>query len=95
MSVGWGDEFIVILGNLGKLLDEALTTSRLVAARLLDVTDQPYLFEGRTLQVSASVGVRFLDLNPDTPIDSLISSADTAMYQAKKNGKGRAVFCEQ
>ncbi len=87
-----GDEFIVILGNLGHHPEKAQAKSQLVAERLLNITDKPYLFEGKTLKVSASVGVCFLDLKPDTSIDSLISSADAAMYQAKKSGKGRAIF---
>lgn len=87
-----GDEFIVILGNLGRQPDEAQARSQLVAERLLNITDKPYLFEGKMLKVSASVGVCFLDLKSSTSIDTLISSADAAMYQAKKSGKGRAVF---
>ncbi len=87
-----GDEFIVILGNLGRQPDEAQVRSQLAAERLLNITDKPYLFEGKTLKVSANLSVCFLDLKSSTSIDTLISSTNAAMYQAKKSGKGRAVF---
>lgn len=90
-----GDEFIIILGNLGRQPEEAQARSQMVAERLINATDKPYLFGNKELKVSASVGIRFLDLNPRTSIDNLISTADLAMYQAKKSGKGQAVFFQE
>ncbi|MEZ5528384.1 MAG: diguanylate cyclase [Porticoccaceae bacterium] len=46
-------------------------------------------------KISTSFGIRFIDLNPRTSIDNLISTADPAMYKAKKSGKGQAVFFEE
>jgi len=90
-----GDEFIVILSDLGHRQDTAQARSELVAERLIEATDKPHVFDGKALKVSASIGIRFLDLRPDTSVDTLISSADLAMYQAKKNGKGRAVLFQE
>ncbi|TNE77211.1 MAG: GGDEF domain-containing protein [Gammaproteobacteria bacterium] len=90
-----GDEFIVILSNLGHRPEEAQVRSQTVAERLIDVTDKPYRFGDKELKVSASVGIRFMDQNPKISVDTLISSADFAMYQAKKSGKGCAVFFQE
>jgi diguanylate cyclase (GGDEF)-like protein len=81
-----GDEFVVLLEELSHP-DEA----QAVAERVLDHLAQPYRVEdGRTIVPTASVGIATTD-NPATPAATLIAHADSAMYQAKKSGRGRAM----
>lgn len=90
-----GDEFVVVLSNLGRQSDEALARSKFVAKRLLDTVVKPVEYNGETLSVSASIGIRFIDLDPNITADTLINEADAAMYQAKKAGKARAVIFQK
>jgi diguanylate cyclase (GGDEF)-like protein/PAS domain S-box-containing protein len=77
-----GDEFAVLLPGLRS--DE---TTR-VARKLLEAMRQPFLVAGRELRVSASLG---LAIGPEDgeDVQTLVKSADTAMYRAKDAGRDR------
>ena len=47
--------------------------------------------DGATVQVRGSLGVVFGPVQADTP-EALLTAADAAMYDAKRQGKGRMVF---
>ena len=87
-----GDEFIVVMGNLGTNKEKALERASLIADRLINNINTPMDFDENKLQVNTSIGVRFLDYEEKTTIDQLFNDADSAMYLAKKAGKGHAVF---
>jgi diguanylate cyclase (GGDEF)-like protein/PAS domain S-box-containing protein len=80
-----GDEFAVLLLNNQKESDASI-----VAARVLDRLSQPFYFEGHRMFVAASIGIA-LSSTGGTP-EELLRNADTAMYQAKNNGKGGFAF---
>jgi diguanylate cyclase (GGDEF)-like protein/PAS domain S-box-containing protein len=80
-----GDEFAILLTHL---LNE--TEPSLVAERILERLNEPFYLEGRHVSVSASIGIA-LGSGPSTP-EGLLRNADTAMYHAKTNGKGRFEF---
>jgi len=77
-----GDEFAVLLPGLNA--DETV----LVARKLLEAVRQPFLITGRELRVSASLG---LAVGPQdgNDVQTLVKSADTAMYRAKDAGRDR------
>ncbi len=76
-----GDEFAVILENLGNVEDVAL-----VAEKCLKSLSAPVDIEGSDIYISVSIG---LSLCPNDTADmhELLKNADTAMYHAKANGK--------
>ena len=76
-----GDEFVVLLSEVEQSEDPAIT-----ARRMLDAVAQPHLIDHHDLHVTASIGV---SVYPDDGLDAetLIKNADTAMYQAKENGR--------
>jgi diguanylate cyclase (GGDEF)-like protein/PAS domain S-box-containing protein len=80
-----GDEFAILLMNSQQESDAAT-----VAARVLHRLSEPFNFEGHPMFVSASIGIA-LSSTGSTP-EGLLRNADTAMYQAKNNGKGRFEF---
>ena len=80
-----GDEFAILLLNIQNEADASV-----VAARVLDRLNEPFNFEGHRMFVSASIGIA-LSSTGSTP-EELLRNADTAMYQAKNNGKGRFEF---
>lgn len=81
-----GDEFVCILPGEGK--HEAITS---IALKLIEQLERPFKVNGDSIQVSASVGIA---LFPEDGQDStsLLTRADAAMYQAKRDGKGRYRF---
>ncbi|MGP1630662.1 MAG: putative bifunctional diguanylate cyclase/phosphodiesterase, partial [Giesbergeria sp.] len=82
-----GDEFVVVMADLDQAQD-----FKPVVQRLLLAANEPVALGGKTLQLSASVGVT---LYPRDAVDGeqLLRHADHAMYQAKQGGKNRmAVF---
>lgn len=82
-----GDEFAVIIylepGDEEKKVYEA-------AGQLLEKLRFSPADEFGTIEVTASIGVALYPQDGHT-LDMLMSAADTAMYDAKKSGKGRIV----
>ena len=83
-----GDEFVVILTNLKKSEECAVTLYR-----LLNVIASPFSVaaDGKSVSISASIGV---SIYPDDRVeaDTLLRHADMAMYKAKNSGKNRFSF---
>ena len=89
-----GDEFVVLISRLGIGEQAAYDKVLQIAHKLIDLIHQPLAFQGHTLQVGVSVGVRLLGqelLNTETAI----READIAMFQAKKSGGNQVVIFEQ
>jgi diguanylate cyclase (GGDEF)-like protein len=84
-----GDEFTVLLRNVGDA-----ETARQIADRVVRSLALPASLGGRDYQMRASVGVT---LFPDdgTELEDVIRQSDLAMYRAKAQGRGRAVFFER
>jgi diguanylate cyclase (GGDEF)-like protein len=83
-----GDEFLGLLPQT----DEPGALG--VAEKLRDVLGAPYPIDGATAQVGVSVGVAlFPDHGHDA--ETLQRAADTALYAAKRAGKGRVMMAAQ
>lgn len=78
-----GDEFVVLLDDIRGDLD-----AQLVASRLLDVLAQPYQIDEHLVNSSVSIGIVTTEHMADDP-DSVLRDADIAMYEAKRQGRGR------
>ena len=78
-----GDEFVVLLEDLADA--EAAAA---VARRILAELAQPCRANGHLLQPSASLGLALTDDPAVTP-GALVAHADSAMYRAKRAGRGR------
>ncbi|MEJ1962289.1 MAG: diguanylate cyclase [Gammaproteobacteria bacterium] len=76
-----GDEFVVLLSQ-AELPEDAAA----IASRMLRAVAHAHLIDNHDLHVTTSIGV---SVYPDDGLDaeSLIKNADTAMYQAKENGR--------
>ncbi|WP_447974364.1 putative bifunctional diguanylate cyclase/phosphodiesterase [Nitrospira sp. Kam-Ns4a] len=75
-----GDEFAVIVEDLGGANDAAE-----VARRLLDALAAPLVVDGQELHVTGSVGVALSPADA-ADLDRLVAAADAAMHAAKQNG---------
>ena len=76
-----GDEFIILLTEVTELLDAGTK-----AGRILRAIAEAHSTEHHDLHVTGSIGI---SVYPDDALDAatLIKNADTAMYQAKENGR--------
>jgi len=83
-----GDEFVVLLSEVDHPEDAALA-----ARRMLQAVAEAHAVDQHDLHVTTSIGV---SVCPDDGIDAetLIKNADTAMYQAKENGRQSYQFFE-
>jgi diguanylate cyclase (GGDEF)-like protein len=78
-----GDEFAVMLPEVTGI-DECVTVARRVVRALGD----PIVIAGHRVAVNASIGIALSSPYDADPAD-LMRRADIAMYQAKRNGRGR------
>ena len=85
-----GDEFTVLMCNVTDT-----RAAPLVASRIIRALGEPMPVAGRSLNVGASVGIATTQPDSPEPAD-LLRRADMAMYQAKRNGRGRyEVFAQE
>ena len=76
-----GDEFVLLLQEVEKQEDAAITVRRVLKA-----ISEPHLIDQHELSITTSVGI---SMYPDDGLDAetLLKNADTAMYQAKQSGR--------
>ncbi|HEU0167752.1 MAG TPA: EAL domain-containing protein [Chloroflexota bacterium] len=84
-----GDEFAVLLPTSGDAFSAAEAAERIIRA-----LQEPFVVEGQSLEIGASIGIA---LYPDHGNDAqtLYRRADIAMYTAKRNHDGFAMFATE
>jgi diguanylate cyclase (GGDEF)-like protein len=80
-----GDEFTVILENVG-----SQESAEAVGTRILTALGQPVTVNTTELQPKASIGIALVPTQA-LNMEDLMRFADTAMYRAKQTGRGRCV----
>ena len=78
-----GDEFCTLMNGIGDSAPVARITEKLLLA-----IAQPMMLDGRTISVSASIGISIVPVHGQHA-DELLARADQAMYQAKQDGGNR------
>lgn len=82
-----GDEFTILLSNITHPDDAGK-----VAEKIIDDLSQPFqLSQNDDVRVGASIGICLHPQHDDSP-EKLMDHADMALYQAKKEGRGRFVY---
>jgi diguanylate cyclase (GGDEF)-like protein len=81
-----GDEFAVVLPGS--------TDAPGAAAKLLHALESPFVLEGHTLALGGSIGIAQYPAHGVT-VESLLRSADIAMYAAKRGRSGHAVYAPE
>jgi diguanylate cyclase (GGDEF)-like protein len=77
-----GDEFAVLLRGLRNVDD-----ARVVAQRMAESLTHPVMLDSVPVDGKASIGLAYAE--GQERIESLVRQADTALYVAKEQGKGR------
>jgi diguanylate cyclase (GGDEF)-like protein/PAS domain S-box-containing protein len=88
-----GDEFVVLLAQLGHDSFAATEAALTVAEKIRQALSETFEIEGQSYSSSASIGVSLLPKSGQTAHD-LLREADTAMYRAKAGGRNGVAFFE-
>lgn len=89
-----GDEFVILLSNLGNDEISASSKARLIANKILETISIPYRLNVQlntarinvvTHRCSASLGLVVFKGDESTNSETLLDTADKAMYEAKAN----------
>ncbi len=86
-----GDEFVVLLENIGLDYHEVIARVTHVTEKLRSVLSFPYHLNDYVQHSSPSIGVS-LFLGNEVSFDEQIKRADIAMYEAKNNGRNNVRF---
>jgi diguanylate cyclase (GGDEF)-like protein len=78
-----GDEFVILIEDIQS---EQIVLD--IADRITKLLNSPFEIENQPVFIGTSIGILFCD-DRYTDADSMLRDADTAMYHAKSNGKGR------
>jgi diguanylate cyclase (GGDEF)-like protein len=76
-----GDEFVIALWELSHGDDVAKLASKIIQA-----VSRPYSINGQEVNITISVGVSIYPTHGET-VETLMKSADLALYEAKRTGK--------
>jgi len=81
-----GDEFVIVLEEL-----DDIDNIDSIAGKVTSITSQSFLIDGHPIKLQMSAGI---SLYPEdgSSAETLIQSADEAMYKAKKMGKNRLQY---
>ena len=81
-----GDEFAVLLPAAGNEAGAAVMAEKILAA-----LERPFVIEGQSIEVSASIGIALCPQDGDD-WTTLLRCADVAMYAAKQSSEGYVVY---
>ncbi|MDO8934164.1 MAG: EAL domain-containing protein [Rhodocyclaceae bacterium] len=80
------DEFAVLVEVVREETDLAIT-----AQRMLDALADPFEIDGKTLYISASIGIS-CHPGEGSNVETLLTNADAAMHAAKQSGRNQYAF---
>ena len=86
-----GDEFVILLTRLDRDWDRATTRVKALLDQIRETFDGALLAGEHRLHVTPSIGIALFP-DGDCSAEQILRRADTAMYQAKLDGLGSAVF---
>lgn len=81
-----GDEFAVLLNNLGTETDTAI-----VAQKIIDTLTKPFSISGNTIYTGASVGI-VLYPRDGADAEALVANVEAALFEAKREKGSYAFF---
>ena len=89
-----GDEFVIVIDNLGTDLELSREKAAAFATKLLGSFAEGFDLSGREHFSSPSIGISLIGPEEVT-MEEILSRADSAMYQAKKNGRNTFVIFDE
>ncbi|MEA1891877.1 MAG: EAL domain-containing protein [Campylobacterota bacterium] len=89
-----GDEFAIIVLNINKIESEAIKGVKNLCNQIINTLKDPFILNENNLSISASIGIKLFP-QKEKNIHDVMIHADTAMYQAKHQGKRQCVFFDK
>jgi diguanylate cyclase (GGDEF)-like protein/PAS domain S-box-containing protein len=89
-----GDEFVVMLEDLGESPQEAAAQAKTVGTKILGFFERNFDLAGFDHHCTASIGITLFADRQET-IDDLLKQADLSMYQSKAAGRNSLHFFNQ
>ncbi|WP_415896454.1 EAL domain-containing protein [Neptuniibacter sp. QD57_21] len=89
-----GDEFVVIVALPRLNQEQIYERARLVANKIIEALDVPFELNSNHFHITTSIGITFFN-QVHFGAEELLKQADTAMYQAKSNGRHHYCFFEK
>jgi diguanylate cyclase (GGDEF)-like protein/PAS domain S-box-containing protein len=86
-----GDEFVVLLADLGEDKNKALSHATNVGDKIIHNISEPITIHDHNLQITVSIGIAMFPDDTDN-ITELVKLADNAMYKVKKSGRNNYHF---
>lgn len=86
-----GDEFVLVMTELGTSADDAARAAEVQAQALLAALQEPLWVQGQALHSSISIGISVFQ-GQGQSVDELLQRCDIAMYQAKTAGRNTLRF---
>ena len=86
-----GDEFVVVLEDMGDSPEDAAARAEEVGQRILSVLREPYDINGEAHHSSLSMGITIFS-GMREPVDELLKRAELALYRAKDAGRDTLRF---
>ena len=86
-----GDEFVIILDDLGKDVDAAQLAIKQVGEKLLKEINRPFKLQDYEHYCTPSIGI-YMYAAENINVDEVLKRADAAMYQIKQSGRNNIKF---
>ncbi|MDP3512181.1 MAG: EAL domain-containing protein [Sulfuritalea sp.] len=86
-----GDEFVVVLGNLSRNIEEAATQTETVGMKILAALEKKYLLGDIDYGITASIGATMFR-GHNVSVDKVLTEADLAMHEARETGRNTLRF---
>ncbi|MGE4473616.1 MAG: diguanylate cyclase, partial [Sulfuricurvum sp.] len=86
-----GDEFVVLINTMEIDKELAINSISLISQKILTELQKPYLIMEHDFRISASIGIAMF-VDNEQSVESLMKYADSAMYNAKANGRNTFKF---
>lgn len=89
-----GDEFVIVIISESHNLYEIEQQAARVASRIIESLSLPFELSGFQYHITVSMGISLFP-KEHQGVDEILKEADTAMYQAKSNGRNTFRFFEE
>lgn len=81
-----GDEFVILLGEIGADATAAQVHTRMIVEKIGQVLSEIYVVDRQEFHITPTTGIAFFPDDANTPAE-VLKRADSAMYQAKTEGR--------
>ncbi|MCG7994186.1 MAG: EAL domain-containing protein [Candidatus Thiodiazotropha taylori] len=87
-----GDEFVILLAEQHHDKNIMAVIAQRFAEHITSALNEPIILGGHSFQVTLSIGISIFPFQSKDNLNDVVRQADTAMYQAKKEGGALARF---